>query len=102
MSTLMDPSGVLEAGPPPDALDGNEQLSSQEQRSPPQAASRICHVAAYLWNPIVVLVVAFLLTPTTQLHADPAAGAESELADVVTIHDTTLRGRGRGILGPYR
>ncbi|MEE8607025.1 MAG: DUF481 domain-containing protein [Nitrospiraceae bacterium] len=93
MSTLMDPSGVLEAGPPPDALDRNEQLSSQEQRSPPQAASRICHLTAYRLNCTAVLLLAFLLTPATQLYANPAAGAESEPADVVTVHDTTLRGR---------
>ena len=93
MSTLMDPSGVLEAGPPPDALDRNEQLSSQEQRSPPQAASRVCHLTAYRLNCIAVLLLAFLLTPATQLYANPAAGAESEPADVVTVYDTTLRGR---------
>ena len=93
MSTLMGPSGLLEAGPPPDALDRNEQLSSQEQRSPPQAASRICHLTAYRLNCIAVLLLAFLLAPATQLYANPAAGAESEPADVVTVHDTTLRGR---------
>jgi hypothetical protein len=64
-----------------------------EQRSPPQAASRICQFTVYRLTCIAVLLLGFILTPATPLYAKPATGAKSEPADVVTVQDTTLRGR---------